>query len=106
MQFAINGIKKGLRDFADKLKDSKIDARVAFLGFRDIQADRFTRDAFVVFLDGQIVKKDYQEFELLLRALKTKKSICSPRISIPSVRWSVSCGRQAAVTLRRAASRP
>lgn len=40
MQFAINGIKSGIRSFADKLAESKIDAKLGLVGFRDLQSDK------------------------------------------------------------------
>jgi hypothetical protein len=57
MQFAINGIKQGIRSFVEQLEGTNVDARIGLIGFRDIQADK--ERPFVLLFEGEPFTRDY-----------------------------------------------
>lgn len=61
MQFAIDGIKLGIQNFARELEKSRIDARIALIGFRDIAEGPVGRP-FVMTVQGEAFTKDYNAF--------------------------------------------
>src|ERR1700677_1194739 len=77
MNPVITGTRSGISDFARQIGKQNIDARIGMLGFRDIEDDDATGDAFVVFQfqdgDGKIFKKDHRQFEMLMKEMKDNK---------------------------------
>jgi Mg-chelatase subunit ChlD len=61
MGFAIDGVKKGIRQFADALKKQDVDARVGLVGFRDIEEDR--ERPFVMRVNDETFTRDYEAFQ-------------------------------------------
>ena len=60
MQFAIDGVKEGIQNFVTKLEGQNIDARIALVGFRDIQEDK--ERPFVMKVKGEAFTTDYKAF--------------------------------------------
>lgn len=60
MGFAINGIKTGIQSFAEGLERDKIDARIAMVCFRDIDADK--ERPYALKFNGETFTRDYRAF--------------------------------------------
>ena len=58
MQFAINGVKKGIQSFVEQMGKENLDARIGVLCFRDIEADK--EQPFMLQFDGSVFTKDYR----------------------------------------------
>jgi hypothetical protein len=85
MQFAIDGVKDGIRNFADKLEEKRIDVRIGLIAFRDIVDDgempyelRFgdKREPFT---------KDYQAFRDQVRRLRANGGGDDPESSLQAL---------------------
>jgi Ca-activated chloride channel family protein len=68
MQPAIDGIKQGIQNFANELEKSRIDSRIALVGFRDIEGDN--EHPFVMLVKGKPFTRDYQAFRQEVQTLR------------------------------------
>jgi Ca-activated chloride channel family protein len=67
MQFAINGVKDGIRNFVGQLAQEHVDVRIGLVAFRDIEADK--EEPYVLLVDGKPFTKDYAAFAEKVRPL-------------------------------------
>jgi hypothetical protein len=68
MEFAIQGVKDGIKDFVKKLDEFDIDARIGLIGFGDVEDDRLA--PFVILTQGKPLTHDYQTFAQSVGNLK------------------------------------
>ncbi len=68
MQFAIDGIKRGIQSFVEQLEGKDIDIRIGLIGFRDIQEDN--ERPYELKFDGSTFTKDYKAFRDKVTLLK------------------------------------
>ncbi|MGH7169316.1 MAG: GYF domain-containing protein, partial [Gemmataceae bacterium] len=83
MQFAIDGIKLGIQNFVSSLKKSRIDARIALVGFRDIQADG--EQPFVMRIEDKAFTKDYEAFKTEVGKLRARGGGDQPESSLQAL---------------------
>jgi hypothetical protein len=83
MQFAIDGIKVGIQNFVSRLEASRIDARIALIGFRDIQADG--EHPFVMAVNGEAFTKDYKAFRTEVGKLRAGGGGDEPESSLQAL---------------------
>ncbi len=83
MQFAIDGIKLGIQNFASQLAASRIDARIALIGFRDIQDDR--ERPFVMTVEDQAFTRDYRAFREEVQKLTARGGGDEPESSLQAL---------------------
>jgi hypothetical protein len=83
MQFAIDGIKEGIQNFVSQLETSRIDARIALIGFRDIEDDR--ERPFVMAVEDQPFTKDYRGFREEVRKLTARGGGDEPESSLQAL---------------------
>lgn len=83
MQFAIDGIKLGIQNFVSHLKESHIDARIALIGFRDIQADGEYPS--VMSIGGEAFTKDYEAFKTEVGKLRAGGGGDEPESSLQAL---------------------
>jgi GYF domain 2/von Willebrand factor type A domain len=86
MQFAINGIKDGIQNFASQLGGRKLDARIGLVGFRDIEDDR--ERPFVVSINGEALTRDYATFRAEVGKLKARGGGDDPESSLQALAFA------------------
>jgi Mg-chelatase subunit ChlD len=83
MGFAIKGVKQGIQSFVEQLDKEKLDARIALVCFRDIQADR--ERPYAVTFDGEAFTRDPEAFRSAVDPLRAKGGGDEPESSLQAL---------------------
>ncbi len=80
MQFAINGVKDGIQNFARQLERRNLDARIGMVCFRDIEDDR--ERPFVLTINGEALTRDFATFRTEVGKQKARGGGDDPESSL------------------------
>jgi Ca-activated chloride channel family protein len=80
MQFAIDGIKRGVQSFVEQLGNQKLDARIGMVCFRDIEDDK--ERPFTLDFTGEAFTKDYRAFRDKVKVLTASGGGDTPESSL------------------------
>jgi Mg-chelatase subunit ChlD len=83
MQFAIDGIKKGIQGFVEAAQKEKLDARIGLVGFRDIVDDK--ERPFVLQFGGGTFTQDCRAFQEKLGPLRARGGGDEPESSLQAL---------------------
>jgi Mg-chelatase subunit ChlD len=83
MQFAIDGVKRGIKSFVTLMKEKNIDARVGLVCFRDIVADN--ERPYIVLFNGEPFTTDYTKFEMEVDKLRAMGGGDDPESSLQAL---------------------
>jgi hypothetical protein len=86
MQFAITGIRDGLKDFVERLRDNRVDAQIGLIAFRDRLAGE---EPEVLSFDGESFTKDTELFINEMRHLRAGGGGDRPESSLDAL-WLAS----------------
>jgi hypothetical protein len=83
MQFAINGVKDGVRNFVKELEKKAIDSRIGMICFRDIEDDREL--PYPLQFNGETFTTDYEAFRAKVATLKADGGGDEPESSLQAL---------------------